>query len=295
VTTVLGEDARTVLNRILREQGIITQWLSKKTWLAQMQSNRPAVLIKCHVQADNPGAAKTYSREVMKQLLDMMTLRRGAAANLIAGVVTSRNELGRYQLLDAWIEHSGYGENLLGGFLAGEGVHGLQTSWNGLQSNPRAQLWVSLYADAVRDPRWDYQFFRCFNLLEAMADTAVQPNAAITDEAGNPRPFSNGQGNFTTRQAQGKVYMLLLQLNNSAADNQLWEEVGVWVRVRNDVAHEGAWQPPRPDETPEHVAARAAITNLASDGTFESGAEALVKGIRDPVKRALYTAINGTL
>ncbi|OBA64694.1 hypothetical protein A5647_24780 [Mycobacterium sp. 1100029.7] len=295
MTTVLGEDVRTVLNRILREQGIITQWVSKKAWLAQMQSNRPAVLIECHVQADNPSSAKTYCREVVKQLLDMMTLRRGAAANLIAGVVTSRNELGRHQLLDAWIEHSGYRENLLGGFLAGEGVHGLQTSWSGLQANPRAQLWVSLYADAIRDPRWDYQFFRCFNLLEAMADTAVQPNAPIPDEAGNPRRFANGRGSFTTKQAQGKVYMLLLNLSNSTADDQLWDKVGVWVRVRNDVAHEGAWQPTRPGETAEHVAARAAITNLASDGTFESGAEALVKGIRDLVRRALYAAINGTL
>jgi hypothetical protein len=64
-----------------------------------------------------------------------------------------------------WIEHSGYSGNLIGGVIAGEDVHQLQTSWSGLQANPRAQLWVSLYADAVRDPRWDYQSFRCFNLL----------------------------------------------------------------------------------------------------------------------------------
>lgn len=152
VTTDLGEDVRTVLNRILREHGIVTQWLSKKTWLARMRDNRPAVLIECHVRAETPDAAATHGREVLKQLLDMMALRRGAAANLIAGVVTSQNERGRHRVRDAWIEHSRYRENLLGGSIAGEDVHALQASWDGLQANPRAQLWVSLYADAVRDP-----------------------------------------------------------------------------------------------------------------------------------------------
>ncbi|WP_131810520.1 hypothetical protein [Mycolicibacter sinensis] len=295
ITTILGEDVRTVLNRILREHGIVTQWLSKKTWLAQMRSNRPAVLITCHIQAGTPGAAATQSREIIKQLLDMMTLRRGAAANLIAGVVTSQNEHGSYDLRDAWIEHSGYRENLLGGFIAGEDVHALQKSWSGLRANSRAQLWVSLYADAVRDPRWEYQFFRCFNLLEAIADTVVSPNRVIPDEAGNPRRFRSGTGNYTTRQAQGKVYILLLQLERRTADDRLWDEVGHWVRVRNDVAHEGTWQAPGTGETAEHAATRRAIVNYGQDGTFETGTKRFVGKIRESVKQTLYAAIHGTL
>ena len=297
VTTVLGEDVRIVLNRVLREHGIVTQWLSKKSWLAQMRSNRPAVLIECHVQAETPDAAATYSREVIKQMLDMMTLRRGAAANLIAGVVTNQNEFGRNQIRDAWIEHSGYGENLLGGFLAGEDVHALQSSWSGLQANPRAQLWVSLYADAVRDPRWEYQFFRCFSLLEAIADdTLVGSENVILDEAGKPRPLpKNKRKHFTTSGTQGKVYTLLMQLDGKTADDQRWEDVVMWAEVRHEVAHEGTWQFNDPAETPKHAATHAAITAYGRDGTFESGADAIVKNIREYVKRALYAAIHGTL
>ncbi|AKC37993.1 Uncharacterised protein [Mycolicibacterium phlei] len=295
VTTILGEDVRTVLNRILRSHGIVTQWLSRKKWLAQMQSNRPAVLIKCHVQAENPDAASTHGREVIKELLDMMTLERGAAANLIAGVIASRNEHGRYALHGAWIEHSGYGENLIGGVISGEDVHALQESWSGLQANSRAQLWVSLYADAVRDPRWEYRFFRCFNLLEAIADTVVQPNAVIADEAGNPRKFQSGKGNYTTKQAQGKVYMLLLQLAGKNADDQLWDEVGHWVRVRNDVAHDGTWQAPHAGEKPEHAATRTAIASHGHDGTFEMGTRPFVDKIRESVKQTLHAAIRGKL
>ncbi len=175
------------------------QRLPRRPWLEHVQSARPAVLIECHVRADTATDAKTFGSEVIKRLLDMMTLRRDAAARLIAGIVASPNESGRLEIREVWIEHTGYHGNLLGGVIAGEDVHQLQESWNGLQANPRAQLWVSLYADAVRDPRWDYQFFRCFNLLEAIADTAVQPGVVIMDEAGNPRPFRRDKsGSYTT-------------------------------------------------------------------------------------------------
>ena len=112
-------------------------------------------------------------------MLDLMTLLRGAAARLIGGVVGQQAEPGRYDAHDLWIEHSGYTGNLMGGIISGEDVHGLQGLWSDLRANPRAQLWASLYADAVRDTRWDYQFFRCFNLLEAIADEVVRPNAPL--------------------------------------------------------------------------------------------------------------------
>jgi hypothetical protein len=292
----LGDDVRTVLNRILRERGIITLWqgIPESNWLQQTQRDRPAVQIECHVQAETPEAAREFSREVMKRLLDMMTLRRGAAARLIAGTLVEHAEAGRYQYHGAWIEHSGYGENLLGGFLAGEDVHSLQSSWSGLQANPRAQLWVSLYADAVRDPRREYQFFRCFSLLEAIADTVVESNIVILDEAGNPRPLpKNKRKHFTTNGTQGKVYMLLTHLAGGAADDQRWDEVVMWAEVRHEVAHEGTW--PLSAETPERAATRAAIISRGRDGTLESGGQALVNKIRESVKHVLYAAIYGRL
>ena len=137
-----------------------------------MRRDRPAVVLECRVKADTPEKAGTFGSEVIKRVLDLMTLRRGAAARLIGGVVGQQTEPGRYDVRTLWIKHSGYTGNLMGGIISGEDVHGLQASWSGLQANPQAQLWASLYADAVRDTRWDYQFFRCFNLLEAIADEA---------------------------------------------------------------------------------------------------------------------------
>jgi hypothetical protein len=107
--------------------------------------------------------------------------------------------------------------------------------------------------------------------LEAIADEVVPSTFPIVDEAGNPRPFRNGKRNFSTQQAQGKVYALLLHLDGAAANDALWDSVGLWVQVRNDVAHEGEWQAPGPSETSDHAATRAAIIAGGHDGTFESG------------------------
>ena len=87
----------------------------------------------------------------------------------------------------------------MGGPISGEDVHGLQVLWSDLQANPRAQLWASLYADAVRDPRWDYQFFRCFSLLETIADSVVWQNVVVTDTAGNPGCFPTEEGDTPPR------------------------------------------------------------------------------------------------
>ncbi|PQM49845.1 hypothetical protein C5U48_23340 [Mycolicibacter virginiensis] len=89
--------------------------------------------------------------------------------------------------------------------------------------------------------------------------------------------------------------MLLLQLAGKTADDRLWDEVGHWVKVRNDVAHEGTWQAPHVGESAEHAATRAVIASHGHDGTFEAGTRPFVNKIRDAVKQTLYAAIHGKL
>jgi hypothetical protein len=309
---VLGDDIRVVLNELLQERGF-QQPLDQEEWIQRLRWDRPAVLVECLVKAESPEAAATFSAEVIRRMLDLKTLRRGAAARLIAGVVGQKTGLDSYGVGHVWFEHSGYLGNLVGGPISGEDIHGLQREWTGLQANPRAQLWASLYADAVRDTRWDYQFFRCFTLLEAIADEVVSPKKTITDAAGNPRMLPNSKKDpYTTKHARGKVYELLMHMaaqdpkilllrfvsqpvNTKAPEDQLWDEIGMWVQIRNDVAHEGAWQPPHPTEKPEHAAVRTALISLDLLGRFEVGARMIVLKIRDAVTTVLFAAIDGTL
>ena len=82
---------------------------------------------------------------------------------------------------------------------------------------------------------------------------------------------------------------------NVAEADQLWDEVVIWRVIRNDVAHEGAWQRPHANETHEHAAARSAIASRGHDGTFESGALEVVRKVQDAVKSALFASIDGSL
>ena len=143
--------------------------------------------------------------------------------------------------------------------------------------------------------------------------TVVWRNTVITDAAGNPRPLPSGRGDYTTKQAQGKIYALLMHMaatvvpqslanfstqqtsTNVAAEDQLWDEVGIWVQIRNDVAHEGAWQPPHPTESTQHANARAAIISRGRDNTIESGGGIIAKKIQEVARSVISAAIHGTL
>lgn len=105
MTSVLGDDIRVVLNEILVQRGF-RQALMPDKWIEQMRQDRPAVLIECRVKAETAEVARTFSSEVIKRMLDLMTLRRGAAARLIGGVVGQQAEAGHYDARGIWIEHS---------------------------------------------------------------------------------------------------------------------------------------------------------------------------------------------
>jgi hypothetical protein len=116
MTSVLGDDIRLVLNELLQQRGF-HQPLDQGDWRERMRSDKPAVVIECRVKAETPDAAQIFSSEVIKRMLALMTLRRGAAARLIAGVVGQQTDSGNYDVGTVWIEHSGYFGNLVGSHL----------------------------------------------------------------------------------------------------------------------------------------------------------------------------------
>jgi hypothetical protein len=312
----LGTDTCEVLNDVLAQRNFTTRF-DPSSWLQKMQRDRPAVVLECRrVLAGSGEQAGQFGRELMHRMLDLMTLRRGAAPRMMAGVVgEATNPPGSYEYRASWIEHSGYTGNLLGGPLSGEDIPSLVQYWDGLDRDPRTQLWLSLYSDALADMRWDYRLFRCFNLLEGIAieciDTGLLPaKTPILDAASTPRLQSNGK-KYTTDHARGKVSALLTRtaarthhaLNKFAAmqnppmppEDLLWEDVGIWVTVRNDVAHTGSWRENYSGEPSAHAQTRALIASRGHDGTFDAGRGAVVREIRTAIERVLYAALTRRL
>ena len=178
MTSALGDDIRVVLNGLLLQRGF-RQSLMQEKWIEHMRRDRPAVLIECRVKAETAETAGTFGGEQIKRMLDLMTLRRGASARLIGGVVGQQTDSGHYEARGIWIEHSGYTGNLVGGIISGEDIHGLQDSWNDLQANHEPNYGPLYTPMPCATPAGITSFSDASTSSEAIADTVVVPNTPI--------------------------------------------------------------------------------------------------------------------
>lgn len=303
--STLGGDLIQVLNSAAAQLGFATG-PDPAALLALIRRQRPAAILEAkQVVADTADAAMAEARRAALLLLDLAALRRGAAPRLLAGYVGQVGADGATGVAKFWVEGSGYTGNLLGGFISGEDPTSLLQQWHGAERDARARLWMSLYGDALAEERWDYQIFRCFNLLEGIAAEILPAGVTVTDESGAPLMQANGKP-YTTDQARGKVFALLKHgaalsqqaLQNFAAGRGRtpWEETEVWVAVRNAVAHRGAWE--------QSLGSTISIRDqrieeqllwVAHDGTILGGAHAELRCIRATVEMVLYLALAGRL
>lgn len=304
--STLGSDAVDVLNSVLGQLGF-NSFVSPDAWLTEMRSRRPAVVIHvASIQAPDASAAATASRKLAHQLLDLLALNRGSRGRIIGGVIGTpvTASAGSVQFSGSWIEGAGYQGNLIGGFISGEDPHALLGQWSTVSQDPRLRLWLSLYSDALRDERWDYQLFRCFNLLEGIGKEKLSANAAIIGSDGNPKLQENGQ-RYTTKHAQGAVFELLrlvASMTNQAESNfaqrgvgpsgDLWDEVGVWTVVRNSVAHRGGLVSAG-GETPDakHAKIEGEIKARGHDQTMGAGVVVLVRSIRSAAEATIRAGL----
>jgi hypothetical protein len=306
--STIGSDIPEILNAVLRQLGF-ANGIDPGPWIRQHQGRRPTAIVHAAsvVAVDGP-SAMTLARDEVEMLLDLIALRRRAAPRLIAGVVGTRSG-GQLTVVGSWSEGPGYTGELLGGFISGEDPYSLLDQWTGFAVEPRARLWLSLFADALADQRWDYRIFRLFNLLEGIAKEVVPPTSKVPDPAGGWRKQSNGKP-YTAKEARGAVFLLLRDVaakTNQAETNftagiggagggALWDEVGLFVAVRNAVAHRGSWELPsgqQPDA--QWVKRHNDLIARGHDGTPNAGADAVIRALRSGSESVLQLALRGGL
>ena len=293
----MGSDQVYLLNELLPQVGFQGQ-LDLDWWVNMTSATRPTLVVSIpEIHASNEETARNYARRIVFQVFDLLALRRGAPPRALGGVVGLWN-IDTLQTIGQWIEGS-YGGNLLGGFTSGESEHSLQLDWAGMQQYPRARLWVSLFEDALRDERWDFRFFRFFSLLEAIGIEILPENDPILDEQGRKRMINQVEW-FTTKQSRGKIYELKRLVSgifgSTPPGNKDWDEFGAWAKVRNQVAHQGGWAVPEGQRpTSQHIKTEAKIAAFGHDGTFESGADAILRSAGDLTSSVLFAALQGKL
>jgi hypothetical protein len=155
--------------------------------------------------------------------------------------------------------------------------------WARAESAPVVALWLSLYRGVSAEGRWDVRILRACSLLEAIGRELLDREAAVIDESGNALLDHSGKP-ATTGTLRGLMFTLVRNAIDAVLSSprvllthdtvSLWDEIGVWVDIRNMVGHEGQWLPPALPSTLEKAQRRsAAALDLAGRGDgYDAGA-----------------------
>jgi hypothetical protein len=244
-----GADLAQIMNDVLAQLNLHTRVLPQ-LWVNEHRTRRPTLVFTADdVRAPDVRRAVQTVFEVAEDVLALLALQRDAAPALLAGIIESTD-------VDppqgaGWIGLSPYRGNLMGGFISGESQAAFVSLHEGLHRDPRLRLWLSLHHDALAEERWDFRVFRHFNLLETISREMFGEGSAVVRFDGSPIIGGDGKP-VTTSSARGKVYALLRwwsEVVSSAEGNlcapgatSLWDEVGVWVGLRDAVAHDGGYR-----------------------------------------------------
>ena len=269
-----------------------------------------AIAVVNNLVANDVDAARRAMQDVGNRVSSVVALHRKAAPRHVATVLWSRDDSG-LSPVSAWLEGPGYDGNLMTGLLSGEDNRLWDRHWRGLEQDPAAELWSSLYAAALREERWwDRQVFSLFSLIESMARVLVPKSAQVLDALGNPRPLdaSHDDGpSATVGEARGVVYVLCRSMallgmpqnayvvSGSSDLDDLWDEVGLWVRIRNLIAHEGTWlSTSHATSSPRRQRVLAELEDRAHDGDFGHGINQVRMKMQELIEDIVKLRLNGT-
>ena len=254
-----GAEGAAILNEQLRTLGFVTE-VPRPIWGAQVgPRHRLAVALTQELEVDDPAAASLVIDDQAARLLDLLTLAYGGAPRIIASVVETND--------GSATDWKGLGVRVGGGTWPGSILERLvatsrasidltdaEREWTALLAEPRLMLWLSLYRSVVSESRWDARMFRACSLLESVANELLpkSPIAVVDGNGVRLRTYDHREAD--TGEARGKLYALVSKslravglddnLLIASPGEDLWAEVGIWVGVRNTVAHEGTWKPP---------------------------------------------------
>lgn len=135
-----------------------------------------------------------------------------------------------------------------------------------VRSQPRSRLVLELYVQSIAERDRSFKFFRQWSLLETIADNNISANDfPLLNLDGTEIKLSSGK-TLTTARKEGKVYVylrncILSPIRQGMSDGKvsqiegakrsawsadeeftLWEAISASYKIRNEVAHEGAFK-----------------------------------------------------
>lgn len=294
-----------LLNEPLQEIGFATV-LGGPALIASGSASRPVVGLVIEAETTDPDELFDVFRMLGEQFRTALVFVYGGEARLLGQVLEVRDDDGTsWRLLS--FAHGGPGsiKSELAA-LAPDGwsqpTPSVAEAIDALRRRPLVGLWCNLFASAVGEPRWDIRILRLWSVLETIAKRVIPKAAPVVDESGQHLTTHDGK-EARAKDARGAVYLLLLRTRELLPvpdaialchpDHELWDEVDVWVTVRNGVAHDGTW--PSPHSAPAAIERVAPSIERAArpGGTTEEGLDRYARHLKAWVEAVLVAATLG--
>jgi hypothetical protein len=283
-----GRELRQTFNDLLAARGFVSEF-DRPMWAAQLAPRRRLAFVATPpVEVDEIVPASMEANRELRRLVNVLALTHGGAPQIFAAANEVSSDGGRSWRELALMAGSGvYPGNALERLLPdGELLTAVDPRdiWLRAKSSPLIALWLSLYRGVSAETRWDVRVLRACSLLDAIGRERVDRDTKVVDEAGNAL-LDHGGKQATTGRLRGSTYVLVRDAVDvvlssprmllTSDTRSLWDEVGIWVDIRNMVAHEGQWLPPALPSTLEESQRRSAeALKLAGRGDgFDNGAK----------------------
>ena len=303
-----GREIPEVVPSVLIEHGWDDFSFPGPAWLATTGDwGKASVVI---VDDDDSGvelARSTHLRAMARAIrfMDLITLIKGGTPRVVAAVFAARTAAGGWQALALSAPSAARTGSDLLALLPDQAKPRLRTideASLAAIADPQLVLWLRLFRAACQTDDWDARTFQLFVLLDVVGQAHVVPRQPVL--ASNNRPLRNDNGKVaTTSQPRGRLYHLVQQALDACSvpestvlthpDHSLWHEIGIWLDIRDTVAHEGSWTAAsRHGSSGDRV--RAAATVAARGGGLDEGVLRYERAIGAAAETVLHAAIHGS-
>lgn len=202
----------------------------------QSQGKFPAVVVHFPlITSNNEEQVRDFAVQKTSFLLHAFSLTRGANGQIfdIVSVNLEANVASRYSVSTPYVG------NLLTGSVAGEDPDTLISYVESLEKSSFKNFLVQLHKEAIQEVSVDFKFLRYWNILELLAVSKnYNEQDDLLDFEGNAIHDKNNQ----IRKIKGSLNTVfhLLKTHKIGSSIRTFENVGMWLSLRNAVAHFGS-------------------------------------------------------
>lgn len=214
----------------------------------------------CRVLANSEEEALKYSDKLGYDISTILTIERGDRPTPLLTFIRNESN-GAWRTIPKAYDFRG---NLLAPMDEASII--VERHLHIVRSQPRSRLVLELYVQSIAERDRSFKFFRQWSLLETIADNNISANNDPIFNLDDTEIRLNSGKILTTSRKEGKVYVYLRntklfpilqcmpdgtisQIEGAEKSNfpaheefTLWEAISASYKIRNEVAHEGAFK-----------------------------------------------------